>query len=400
MAKWRGDIVSWMMRLAANGLVSAVEHLLPAHLSSWSRAMARELAEIPHDRAALSFATGCLRAAITLALGTWLATQRTLFLKIVTPSTRSFQTMNHLLDRPRALGLLCASVAVGLGLAYMAAGGAPARYLLMNLAALVLGATVWLGLGQAASSRLAGDGRAVFALTLPLLATALFGVAADGASRWVSVGPLSIQVSLIVLPAMIILYARSADAIGTVGVAIAALALAAQPDRAMAGVLAAGLAALVLAKPGRLPVIALAIAAVAFAVTLLRPDTSPAMPFVDRILYTAFEVHALAGLAVVAGCFLLVVPALVGASRSLDQRPLMLAFGASWLAVVAAAALGNYPTPLVGYSGSAVLGYLLSVALLPSGIRETADARMSRMGPVVDGNADDETIGPRILKLA
>jgi hypothetical protein len=36
---------------------------------------------------------------------------------------------------------------------------------------------------------------------------------------------------------------------------------------------------------------------------------------------------------------------------------------------VLAAALGNYPTPLVGYGGSAVLGYLLSVALLPGGAR-------------------------------
>jgi hypothetical protein len=39
--------------------------------------------------------------------------------------------------------------------------------------------------------------------------------------------------------------------------------------------------------------------------------------------------------------------------------------------VAAAAALGNYPTPLVGYGGSAVLGYLLSVALLPAGARRS-----------------------------
>lgn len=308
--------------------------------------------------------------------------------------------MYYLLDRPRPLGLLCASVAVGLGLAYMATGGAPSLYLLVNLAALVLGATAWLGLGRFASSRLANDGRAVFALALPLLATALFGVVVDGASRWVSVGSLSIQVSLIVLPAMIVLYARSANAIGTVGVAIAALALAVQPDRAMAGVLAAGLAGLVLVNPSRLPALALAIAAVAFLATLLLPDVQPAMPFVDRILYTAFGVHALAGVAVVTGCFVLVVPALVGAIRSIDQRPLMLAFGASWLGVVAAAALGNYPTPLVGYSGSAVLGYLLSVGLLPSGIREAAGAHTGKMGSPVDRNFDDDTMELRKLKLA
>jgi hypothetical protein len=42
--------------------------------------------------------------------------------------------------------------------------------------------------------------------------------------------------------------------------------------------------------------------------------------------------------------------------------------------VVAAAALGNYPTPLVGYGGSAVLGYLLSAALLPTASAQAARA--------------------------
>ena len=39
--------------------------------------------------------------------------------------------------------------------------------------------------------------------------------------------------------------------------------------------------------------------------------------------------------------------------------------------MVVAALLRDYPTPLVGYGGSAVLGYLLSVALLPNDARET-----------------------------
>ena len=48
--------------------------------------------------------------------------------------------------------------------------------------------------------------------------------------------------------------------------------------------------------------------------------------------------------------------------------------------MVAAAALGNYPTPLVGHGGAAVLGYLLSVALLPSGEREMS----SSLAPVCE----------------
>lgn len=305
--------------------------------------------------------------------------------------------MNRLLDRPRVLGLVCAAGAVGLGLAYMAAAGAPPRYLVVNLAALILGAAVWLGLGPRADSRLARNGVAVLALTLPLIATALFGVSVDGASRWVNVGPLNVQVSLIVLPAIIVLYARSTDAIGTAGVAIAALALAAQPDRAMAGVLAAGLGAVLLTKRSPLPAFALAAAATGLAVTMLRPDALPAVPFVDGILYTAFDVHAVAGLAVVAGCFILLAPALIGALRSMHELPVMVAFGACWAAVVAAAALGHYPTPLVGYGGSAVLGYLLGVALLPGSVRSGLKAEPGEAQPHVARSSDAGSVELSVL---
>ena len=136
---------------------------------------------------------------------------------------------------------------------------------------------------------------------MPLVATALFGVAVEAASRWVSVGPLSLQASLIVLPAIIVLYARSPDAIGTAAILLCACALAVQPDRAMAAVLVAGTTAILFARFSRLAALALVGAVIALGVTMLRPDALPAVPFVDRILYTAFDVHMLAGLAVVAG---------------------------------------------------------------------------------------------------
>lgn len=281
--------------------------------------------------------------------------------------------MADLLHRPRLLGLVCAAGAVFPGLAYMAAAGAPMRYLAVNLVALLVGAMAWFALTPRTARQLAANGWPVVALALALLATALLGAAVEGASRWVNIGPIAVQISLVVLPALIILYARRMDSIGTVGIGIAALALAAQPDRAMAGVLVAGTAAIVLIRPGRLSAIAVAMAAAGFGATMLRPDALPAVPYVDRILYTAFDVHVGAGLAVVAGCLMLVLPGLSRGFASDNQRAAILAFGACWAAVVIAAALGNYPTPLVGYGGSAILGYLLSAALLPSG--KTDDVR-------------------------
>lgn len=272
---------------------------------------------------------------------------------------------------PRAIGVVCASAATGLGLVYMAAAGAPAIYLAVNALALVMGFAV-LGLMQFSgpAPRLPG-GMALVCGGL-LLATALFGTAVDGASRWVRVGGLSLQISLILLPAMLVAFARRRDLLAMTGVVLAAVAIALQPDRAMAGAMLAALAVLAVYRQDRWVLSGLFVAAAGFAVTMIRPDSLPAVPYVDRILYTAFEVHAMAGIAVVGGALLLMAPALAGQRFDPENREVHAVFGAAWFSIVAASALGNYPTPLVGYGGSAILGYALSLSFLPGKVRSAA----------------------------
>lgn len=336
-----------LVRCLAMRVLSAASLLLPPSLSSWSSAMRRESTEITGEWPALTFAVGCLRAALALAIT---ARLRTLFVRGRTVSnpiltqTRSDFTMDQIWARPRLLGLSCAIGAVALGMAYMIAAGAPLGYPLVNLGALLLGAIAWSALGRV-GERVPGAGPAVLVLALLLMATALFGVTVEGASRWVSVGPFSLQISLIVLPAMVVLFARDPDPIGTVGMVTAALALALQPDRAMAGALSMGLVALAFATGSRPAIMAAVAALVAFGWTMFTPDRLLAVAYVDRILYTAFEVHRLAGFAVVIGAAALVLPTVSGFRKQAGDRSILLAFGACWSGVVTAAALGNYPTP-------------------------------------------------------
>jgi len=217
-----------------------------------------------------------------------------------------------------------------------------------------------------------------------LLATALFGVSIEGASRWIRIGGLTLQMSLIVLPAMLVNFARRRDLLTTLSMIITAVALALQPDRAMAGVLVSALAVLGVRRQDWWVASAFAMALAGFVVTLVRPDTLPAVPYVDQILYTAFQVHAMAGIAVVGGTLLLVVPAIMGPRFDPNNRDAYAVFGAAWLGMVVAAALGNYPTPLVGYGGSAILGYAFSLSLIPGTVRSAA---------VVEGRAGDAVRG-------
>lgn len=268
------------------------------------------------------------------------------------------------LKTPRAIGVACASVATGLGLLYMAAAGAPTIYLAVNGLSLAMGVAL-IAVIPATWATSPHTGGAVVALGGLLLATALFGVSVDGASRWIRVAGLSLQTSLIVVPVMIAAFTRSRRIGATIGIALAAVALALQPDRAMAGVLMAALAVLAIYRPERPVLFALAVSGAGFATTLIRADTLPAVPYVDQILHTAFDVHPLAGLAVLAGSLLLVAPGIAGQRLDPGNRELYAVFGTVWLAMVVAAAVGNYPTPLVGYGGSAILGYALSLTPMP-----------------------------------
>src|SRR5918999_2992333 len=192
---------------------------------------------------------------------------------------------NAHLSSPRAVGIACAMSATLLGLLYLRAAGAPTSHLIVNALSLVMGLALFAVIPQSAQGSRASGG-VLLALGVMLLATAMFGVSIEGASRWVRVGGVSLQVSLIVLPAMLVLFAKSDGILATTGVALAALGLALQPDRAMAGIMAAALAVLALYRQERQVFLALTVAGFGFVVSLLRPDSLPAVPYVDQTLIT------------------------------------------------------------------------------------------------------------------
>jgi hypothetical protein len=209
-------------------------------------------------------------------------------------------------------------------------------------------------------------------------------VTVNGATRWVFVGGFSLQPSLLFIPVMVVQFAHSRGSFSTWGLALAGVAVALQPDRGMAGVLVVGLMAVAVLRLERRVLIALAIAVAGFVATLIRIDAQPAMPFVDQIFFSSFSVHPLAGLAVCGGAALLPAPAFFGRAEDADTGRARVAFGAIWLAVIIAAALGNYPTPVVGYGGSAIIGYVLSSVPLSTITANTQDREEVLSGPARD----------------
>ena len=298
-------------------------------------------------------------------------------------------------SRDPIIGIGCAIAAVGLGTIYMTLGGAPDRLIIVNLAALLIGIGLCLWLSQSRSLKAERFALIAPALGASLLATALLGLQADGASRWISVAGLIVQPSLLFVPVLVMLHARGGSGCTAAGLALAIAGTTAQPDRAMAGVLVGSLVVLALMRRERRDLWLALGALVGFVVTVVRPDRGGVSPFVDQILFSSFDVHPIVGVGLAMGVLLLIVPAAVGVMRGLD-RTTGLVFGSIWSLVVIAAMMGNYPTPLVGYGGSAIIGYLLSVAFM----RPAAPVETGRAAPIGTASSDSEADAPRMVPAA
>ncbi len=350
-----------------------------------------EAASIPDDTKALLFTLDSLCGLMPRAVASHLLQPFASLTGAGAPFSKGSTAM-HILDatmrRPRALGIACVIGAVVLGVVYLAIAGAPMRYLGINAGALVIGLTMLALLGRTVAAGQRWTGGAIIVMAGALLATALLGSEAEGAARWVFLGGLAIQPSLILLPVMIVAFCRTRSVLATGGIVAAAAAMALQPDRAMTRMLVLCLTTLLVIRRDRHVVMALAASIAGFGATLARADTLPAVPYVDQILYSSFDIHVGAGLAVLGGSVLLLVPAIAGWNRDVENRATYAAFGAVWFAAIMAAALGNYPTPIVGYGGSAIIGYAFSLLALPKLAGLVAQVS-SRTSGTTDGSPSD-----------
>lgn len=347
-----------LRRRAADRACRLLIAALPAPLRAWGWAVRCETAAIGDDGRALLFALHSLCGLLPRAIAA------RLFQPLAAVGSGGASLYATALRRPRALGIICAVSAVALGLVHLALVGAPGRYLAINVAALVVGLTLLGVIGRGGSDR-AWSG-VIALIAAALMATALLGQSVAGAARWASVGGgLSLQPGLMLVPAMLVAFARRSDARSAAGVIAAVIAVAVQPDRGVAGMLALALATLAVLRPARATVIAALAGVAGLAVTFARADIVPATAYVDWVLTTTFAVHAGAGLAVLGGAALLLVPAVVGWLGDPARRAPCAVFGAVWGGALAAAVLGDYPTPLVGYGGSAIIGYALSLLAVP-----------------------------------
>jgi hypothetical protein len=271
-------------------------------------------------------------------------------------------------DRLDWAKLAWAALAVGAGCALLVALGAPPRMPMMNGAALLIGlagvAAIWAS-RRAGVSATAGD-IALLAASALIPLTALVGPQADGVARWLVIGGLTLQPALIVVPLVAVGQALRPSWVRCLSAIVTLAGLALQPDPGWAMILLLAIV-VVMGEPGNRNVgtwVVVAVAAICVRVAIVRNVALPPVPFVEGVLPDAFGAGALPTLIAFAAIALIIAPAV---TRRLTSPHL--AFLAVWIGALTAALLGPYPTPVIGFGGSGVLGFVLSAGLVALGTR-------------------------------
>lgn len=257
--------------------------------------------------------------------------------------------------------MVAAVLAVAAGAALLVALGAPVRMPILHGATLVVGLVgclvMWAARDRRWTERL-GDLILIGAACLIPL-TVYLGPQADGMARWVVVGGLTLQPAMIVVAPIAIGTALrpSEDRLGSV--LIAALGLMLQPDPGAAAMLLAGLAAPLLIKEQRraFHIGATVIAGIALVVAQAQTVTLPPVEFVEGVIPAALNAGVIPAMLALTVIVLMLLPAW-------PLRPPQLAFLGVWSAALLVAWLGPYPTPVIGFGGSSVLGFVLSAGLI------------------------------------
>ncbi|MCU0927239.1 MAG: hypothetical protein MUF44_14860 [Hydrogenophaga sp.] len=331
-------VPSCALALARRLLMRMVHRLLRAQHSDWAHAMQAEVAAAGSEREALSFAWGCLWAALH----------------------HSFAGARGGLAQVHNVGVLGCVVAVLAGCAFMHSAGAPGHYVWMNLLSLAFAVATFCLIPH---RRLQADellrARLAFALGALLLIAGV-GLAHTGASAWLRVGPVTLNLSWALLPALLVASdvqpqsgARS-WAVG--GLLMACGALVLQADLVLLGLVAAVLAVRAWHQRDIASVL-LALAAAAMAAWVTPAWQAPqALAFVDQVIHRGFNQSELVGLG-------LLLTQLMPLWLALQHRQAR-QHGLVWGLLVALSLPGWLPSPLVGFTGSFIVGYVLSLMVL------------------------------------
>ncbi len=261
-----------------------------------------------------------------------------------------------------------------LGTFVMMAHEAPLALPAINLASAAIGFLLLLLARKPFAGLVVKRPAWVASIVLCLQSITLASPGIEGVHRWISLGSVRLHPAAIgdpvLLLAVVVLWHRRRmwSAISFVAVALALRVV--QPDAGQATALAAGVGVLALVSGSksaeRLTMIAVAAGGVVLA--WRRPDPLPPVDMVENIVARAFELNPLIG-SLSLGSLAMLPAAALWQTATASTRPSRWPAPATAIAAYLSANLlvvlwGEFPTPVLGFGASPILGAILALGLL------------------------------------
>ena len=235
-----------------------------------------------------------------------------------------------------------------------------------NVAAIALGAAALFW--PAAITRIVRKYGVVAIAALMMLT--LFTKGMESVHRWIPLGPIRLNVSMAVAPAILFLIWDKPGRASWLLAVFTASIYVLQPDAGQAAAFAVPACLLI---SGSHPIkhayrwaAVVAIAGLA-AAAYFRPDPLAPVPYVEQVFQLAFS-GGLASLFAVLVCAAgLCIP--FGIDAPAERKTLAFAFLAYFICCFAVTELGNFPVPVLGAGAGPVLGWFFALVFLPAPAR-------------------------------
>lgn len=256
----------------------------------------------------------------------------------------------------RVPALLALAIPCIAGLGFLALFGAPKSMLAVNAGALALG-LAWVLFGRELRSLRRLRILAVLGLVL-LAAPLVIGPHINGIARWIPLGPFQLHAGSLVIPILACLAACDRE-YGPPLLLAGGLVCLLQPDAASAFALTGAATGLYFAWKDWKPGMAAMLLFLAGLMASTRGNLAP-QPFVERVLVDVFLVN----LPVAIGLFAAVLASfalMLGMIR--QPAPVRYALCGTLAGFSILAVLADYPSILIGYGASPILGFALALGI-------------------------------------
>lgn len=186
----------------------------------------------------------------------------------------------------------------------------------------------------------------------------------EGVHRWVSLGPIRLYISVIVLPIIIInlwnLLRKGNLMIATVSIICVSIILTLQPDASMMSAFSISSIILLWNKIKKLPLSLLIVFLGSLTIfTWVFLDGLAPVAYVEGIFKLVSDMGIIWFILGVISLTVMIIPFLIFPPKK--NKILSICFGTYFIIILISTVFGNFPIPLMGYGVSPIIGYFISI---------------------------------------